>query len=219
MAWASAFLDPLLSRYLAAHVRPAEPLLDELAAETGRVAPGFDLSVSPDEGALLRLLVRLSGARRAIELGTFTGYSSICIAQGLPPGGHLLCCDVSAEWTAVARRYWKRAGLAGRVELRLAPALETLAALPRAPLFDFAFVDAVKDEYVEYYEALVPRLAPGGLIAVDNVLRRGQVAQAEPPDEGTGVIRRFNDHVLADPRTDSLIVPIGDGLSLITLAG
>ena len=218
MARTSAFLDPLLNRYLAAQVRPADPLLDELVAETARVAPGADLSVSPDEGGLLRLLVRLSGARSAIELGTFTGYSSICIAQGLPPDGRLLCCDVSAEWTAVARRFWERAGLLDRIELRLAPALETLAAMPREPLFDFAFVDAIKDEYVDYYEALVPRLTPGGVIAVDNVLRRGQVAAAEPPDQRTTVIRRFNDHVRADPRTDSLIVPIGDGLGLITLA-
>ena len=199
-------------------MRPADPLLDELVAETARVAPGADLSVSPDEGGLLRLLVRLSGARSAIELGTFTGYSSICIAQSLPPDGRLLCCDVSAEWTAVARRFWERAGLLDRIELRLAPALETLAAMPREPLFDFAFVDAIKDEYVDYYEALVPRLTPGGVIAVDNVLRRGQVAAAEPPDQRTTVIRRFNDHVRADPRTDSLIVPIGDGLGLITLA-
>jgi caffeoyl-CoA O-methyltransferase len=132
--------------------------------------------------------------------------------------GRLLCCDVSAEWTAVARRFWERAGLRDRIELRLAPALETLAALPREPLFDFAFVDAVKDEYVDYYEALVPRLTPRGIIAVDNVLRRGQVASAAAPDERTTVIRRFNDHVRDDPRTDSLIVPIGDGLSLITLA-
>ncbi|MGD0833813.1 MAG: class I SAM-dependent methyltransferase [Candidatus Dormibacteria bacterium] len=218
MARTSAFLDPLLNRYLAAQVRPADPLLDELVAETARVAPGADLSVSPDEGGLLRLLVRLSGARSAIELGTFTGYSSICIAQSLPPDGRLLCCDVSAEWTAVARRFWERAGLLDRIELRLAPALETLAAMPREPLFDFAFVDAIKDEYVDYYEALVPRLTPGGVIAVDNVLRRGQVAAAEPPDQRTTVIRRFNDHVRADPRTDSLIVPIGDGLGLITLA-
>ena len=218
MARTSAFLDPLLNRYLAAQVRPADPLLDELVAETARVAPGADLSVSPDEGGLLRLLVRLSGARSAIELGTFTGYSSICIAQSLPPDGRLLCCDVSAEWTAVARRFWERAGLLDRIELRMAPALETLAAMPREPLFDFAFVDAIKDEYVDYYEALVPRLTPGGVIAVDNVLRRGQVAAAEPPDQRTTVIRRFNDHVRADPRTDSLIVPIGDGLGLITLA-
>ena len=119
----------------------------------------------------------------------------------------------------MARRFWERAGLIDRVEVRLAPALETLAALPREPVFDFAFVDAVKDEYVDYYEELVPRLAPGGLIAVDNVLRRGQVAEPSPSDERTRVIRLFNDHVQADPRTDSLIVPIGDGLSLISLAG
>jgi caffeoyl-CoA O-methyltransferase len=164
------------------------------------------------------MLVRLCGAGRAIEVGTFTGYSSICIAQGLPPGGRLLCCDVSEEWTSVARRYWERAGLADRIELRLGPALETLAHLPLGPLFDFAFIDAKKSEYIAYYEALVPRMAAGGLIAVDNVLRHGTVFGLGEQDRRTTLAREFNDHVLADPRTESVIVPIADGLSLITTA-
>jgi caffeoyl-CoA O-methyltransferase len=165
------------------------------------------------------MLVRLCGAGRAIEVGTFTGYSSICIAQGLPPGGRLLCCDVSEEWTSVARRYWERAGLADRIELRLGPALETLAQLPIGPLFDFAFIDAEKSEYIAYYEALVPRMATGGLIAVDNVLRHGTVFGLGEQDRRTTLAREFNDHVLADPRTESVIVPIADGLSLITVSG
>jgi caffeoyl-CoA O-methyltransferase len=219
MARASYFLDPRLSEYLVAHAGPQDPLLDELVAETRRVAPGQDMQVSPDEGALLRLLVRVRGARRAIELGTFTGYSSICIARGLEPGGRLLCCDLSAEWTGVARRYWERAGLLDRIELRLGPALETLRALPTGPSFDFAFIDAEKFEYTAYYEELVPRMTAGGLIAVDNTLRHGSVAGLGPPDERTAITREFNDHVLADPRTESVIVPITDGLTLIRVPG
>ena len=218
MARASAFLDPRLSEYLVAHAQPADPLLAELTAETERSWGELDMPISPDEGAFLRMLVRLCGAGRAIEVGTFTGYSSLCIAQGLPPGGRLLCCDVSEEWTSVARRYWERAGLADRIELRLGPALETLAHLPMGPLFDFAFIDAEKSEYIAYYEALVPRMAAGGLIAVDNVLRHGTVFGLGEPDRRTALAREFNDHVLADPRTGSLIVPIADGLSLITTA-
>jgi len=219
MARASAFLDPRLSKYLVAHAQPADPLLAELAAENQRSWADLDLQISPDEGALLRLLVRLCGAKRAIELGTFTGYSSICIARGLAPGGRLLCVDTSAEWTAVARRYWERAGLADRIELHLGPALRILAGLPPEPRFDFAFIDAEKSEYVAYYEALVPRMSPGGLIAADNVLRHGTVFGLGLADQRTALAREFNDHVLADPRTESVIVPIADGLSLITVAG
>ncbi len=174
--------------------------------------------MSPDEGALLRMLVRISGARRAIELGTFTGYSSICIAQGLAPGGRLLCCEVSPEWTAVARRFWDLAGLTDRIELHLGPALRIVAGLPAEPRFDFAFIDAEKAEYIDYYEAVVPRMARGGLIAVDNTLRHGKAAGVGEPDARTRVIRAFNDHVLADSRTESVIVPIADGLTLATVA-
>ena len=220
MSRVSAFLDPRLSEYLVHHVQSRDTLLEELVAETDRVAPAdVDMQISPDEGALLTLLVQLRGARRAIELGTFTGYSSICIARGLPAAGRLLCCDVSAEWTAVARRYWERAGLADRVELRLGPALATLRSLPRERAFDFAFMDAQKSEYVDYYEELVPRMTAGGLITVDNVLQDGYVADPSHADAKTARMREFNDHVLADPRTDSLIVPINDGLSLISVPG
>ncbi|MGD1034856.1 MAG: O-methyltransferase [Candidatus Dormibacteria bacterium] len=217
MARASAFLDPRLSEYLVAHAQPRDPLLTELAAETRRLYPELDLQVSPDEGALLRMLVRISGARRAIELGTFTGYSSICIAQGLAPGGRLLCCEVSPEWTAVARRFWDLAGLTDRIELHLGPALRIVAGLPAEPRFDFAFIDAEKAEYIDYYEAVVPRMARGGLIAVDNTLRHGKAAGVGEPDARTRVIRAFNDHVLADSRTESVIVPIADGLTLATV--
>jgi len=219
VARSSWFLDPRLSEYLVSHAQPHDPLLEELVIESELMAPGEDLQISPDEGALLRFLVRLRRARRAIELGTFTGYSSICIARGLAPGGKLTCCDLSAEWTAVARRYWERAGLTDRIELRLGPALTTLRSLPLEPVFDFAFVDAEKTEYLDYYEELVPRMEPAGLIAVDNTLRHGHVGDATPPDERTVLIRAFNDHVHADPRTESLIVPIADGLTLISVPG
>ncbi|MGA8014936.1 MAG: O-methyltransferase [Candidatus Dormiibacterota bacterium] len=219
MARASAFLDPRLSAYLVSHAEPHDPLLVELIAESDRVAPGRDLQISPDEGSLLRLLARLTRARSAIELGTFTGYSSICIARGLAAGGRLLCCDVSAEWTAVARRYWERAGLSDRVELRLAPALDTLRSLPGGPQFDFAFVDAVKSEYVAYYQELLPRMRPGGLIAVDNTLWSGRVADPSDTEESVEVIRRFNDHVTADPRAEAMILPVADGVTLISVLG
>ena len=188
-----------------------------MAAETRRLYPELDLQVSPDEGALLRMLVRISGARRAIELGTFTGYSSICIAQGLAPGGRLLCCEVSPEWTAVARRFWDLAGLTDRIELHLGPALRIVAGLPAEPRFDFAFIDAEKAEYIDYYEAVVPRMARGGLIAVDNTLRHGKAAGVGEPDARTRVIRAVDDHVLANSRTESVIVPIADGLTLATV--
>jgi caffeoyl-CoA O-methyltransferase len=219
MARTSAFLDPRLSQYLVAHAQPHDPLLDELAAETQRSWGELDMQVSPDEGALLRLLVRACRARHAIELGTFTGYSSICIAHGLAPGGRLLCLDVSTEWTDVARRYWERAGLAGRIELHLGPALRIIPGLPAEPRFDFAFIDAEKSEYIAYYEALVPRMSPGGLIAVDNVLRHGTVFGLGMADQRTALAREFNDHVLADPRTESVILPVADGLSLIAVPG
>jgi caffeoyl-CoA O-methyltransferase len=219
MSRTSPFLDPRLSEYLIAHATSPDPLLSDLVAESERIAPGLDLQISPDEGALLHLLVRLRGARRAIELGTFTGYSSVCIASGLPPDGRLLCCDVSAEWTAVARRYWERAGLAERIELRLAPALETLRALPRQPLFDFAFMDHEKSEYTACFEELVPRMTPGGVIAVDNTLRRGSVAGLVPDDERTAVTREFNDRVSADPRAESVILPVADGVTLVAVRG
>jgi caffeoyl-CoA O-methyltransferase len=218
MAHASAFLDPRISAYLAAHAKLSDPLLAELVDETRLTYPELHMQISPDEGALLRLLVRLCGAGRAIEVGTFTGYSSLCIARALPPGGRLLCCDVNEEWTSMARRYWERAGLTDRIELRLGPALETLARLPMGPLFDFAFIDAEKTEYIAYYDALVPRMATGGLMAVDNVLHRGWVAGTAEPDERTHLMREFNEHVLVDPRTESVIVPIADGLTLITAA-
>jgi caffeoyl-CoA O-methyltransferase len=212
--------DPLLSAavhdYLVAHGTPPDAVQRDLIEETKAATGGFALmQVAPEQGAFLELLTRVSGARNAIELGTFTGYSALCIARGLPEGGRLVCCDVSQEWTDVARRYWERAGVAQKIELRLAPALATLRALPETPSLDLAFIDAVKTEYIDYYEALLPRLRPGGLILVDNVLWQLRVVDPKATDENTAAIRRFNDHAARDSRVECVMLPISDGLTLI----
>lgn len=214
MADRPSIVSPEIAAYLRAHAAPADDVLRDLqlrTAELGRIAA---MQVSNEEGALLTLLTGLVGATHAIEVGTFTGYSSICIARGLAPGGRLLCCDVSEEYTAIAREAWGRAGLEDRIELRIGPALATLQALGPEVSFDLAFIDADKPGYVSYYEELVPRLRAGGLILVDNTLWSGRVADLGATDETTEVIRTFNDHVLVDERVESCIVPISDGLTL-----
>jgi predicted O-methyltransferase YrrM len=212
-------LDRKLHAYLLAHRTPDDPVLEELRAETALLGDRGQMQIAPEQGTLLRLLVAAIGARRAVEVGTFTGYSAICIARGLAPGGRLLCCDVSAEWTAVARRYWERAGVADRIDLRLAPAAETLRTLSAEPILDFAFIDADKTGYPVYYEEVLRRLRPGGLIAVDNVLWSGHVVNARKRDADTRAIRRFNDLVAADGRVDSVMTPIADGITLIRKRG
>jgi caffeoyl-CoA O-methyltransferase len=174
------------------------------------------MQITADEGALLQLMVRLTGARYVVEVGTFTGYSALAIARALPDDGRLLCCDVSDEWTAVARRYWEEAGVASKITLRIAPAADTLAALPSGddePI-DLAFIDADKTGYAAYYAELVPRLRPNGVILVDNTLWSGRVAGADD-DADTVAIRAFNDMVAADARVESYILPVADGVSLI----
>jgi caffeoyl-CoA O-methyltransferase len=211
----SFLLTAELHAYLLDHCAPRpDAVLDDLAAETARLGDVALMQIAPEQGMLLTLLARLVGARRAVEVGTFTGYSSICIARGLAPGGRLLCCDVSEEWTAIARRAWDRAGLADRIELRLAPALDTLRSLPEDPHLDLVFLDADKPGYVAYYDELVPRLRPGGLLLADNVLWMGLVTDPSATDEATEAIRRFNDHVRDDPRVESLILPVADGLTV-----
>jgi caffeoyl-CoA O-methyltransferase len=163
----------------------------------------------------MSLLVRAVGAKSAVEVGTFTGYSALCIARGLPDDGRLLACDVSEEWAAIARRYWQRAGVEKKIELRLGPALETLRALPVEPHFDLGFIDADKPSYPAYYAEILARLRPGGLILVDNVLWMGRVADPAADDPATAAIRAFNDRVAADPRVDCVMLPISDGLTLL----
>jgi caffeoyl-CoA O-methyltransferase len=204
---------PEINDYLLAHSQPADDLLRRLAEETHRALPDeAGMQITHDEGELLTMLVRLTGVRRAVEVGVFTGYSSTCIARGLAPDGHLLACDVSEEWTAVARRYWAEAGVADRIELRLGPALDTLVALPDDPVIDFAFIDADKVGYPAYYEELVIRLRPGGLVVLDNVLRGGRVL--EPESEADEVIDELNRTIADDDRVDTVMLPVRDGVTL-----
>jgi caffeoyl-CoA O-methyltransferase len=162
------------------------------------------------------MFTRLLGVQFAVEVGTFTGYSALAIARGLAPGGSLLCCDVSEEWTAIAREHWVTAGVQDRIELVIAPALDTLARLGDRPPVDLAFIDADKTNYVGYYEAIVPRLSPRGVILVDNVLWGGSVVDDAAQDDNVVALRAFNDHVVADARVDQVMLPIADGLTLIT---
>jgi len=208
-------VNPAVSDYLLTHCTPADDLLRELAAETREAFPeAAGMQVSHDEGELLTLLTRLAGARRVVEVGVFTGYSSICIARGMPADGHLLACDVSDAWTAIARRYWKRAGLEDRIELRVAPALDTLRALPADPVLDLAFIDADKVSYPLYYEEMVTRLRPGGLLILDNVLYGGEVLCPGPPGTGHAAVRQVNETIVGDPRVESVMLPVRDGVTL-----
>lgn len=210
------FLNIDLARYLLDYSTPADPILRDLVDETRRAVPHqMSMQISADQGRLLTMLVQLTGARNIVEVGTFTGFSSICLARGLPADGHLLCCDVSEEWTAIARRYWEKAGITDRIELRLGPAADTLRSLPDEPQFDMAFIDADKGGYPVYYEEILNRLRPGGLICVDNVLWSGRVVDPLITDGDTQIIRDFNDMVVADARVTVVILAVADGLSLI----
>jgi predicted O-methyltransferase YrrM len=203
-----------LQDYLDAHSTPPDAVLAELATETAeRFGDAAGMQIGPDQGALMTMLTRLTGAQRAVEVGTFTGYSAICIARGLADGGRLTCCDVSEEWTSVARGYWQKAGLADRIELRLGPALDTLRALPADAAVDLAFIDADKAGYIGYWNEIVPRTRPGGLILADNTLQNGQVVDPASTQKAVEAIRAFNDHVAADDRVDQVLLPIGDGLT------
>src|SRR5437763_11378133 len=203
-----------LHDYLVAHGSPPDDIERALIEETVSLGAISRMQIAPEQGAFLRIVTRLIGARHAVEVGTFTGYSALCIARGLVDGGRLLCCDVSEEWTSIGRRHWQRAGVADRIELRIAPAVETLAALPMGATIDLAFIDADKPNYVNYYEALVPRMRRDGLILVDNVLWSGTVVDPDANDENVTAIRAFNDHLAADPRVEAVMVPVSDGLTL-----
>jgi caffeoyl-CoA O-methyltransferase len=211
----SFHLSPAVHEYLIRHGTPPDAVQQELIEETKRLGGISLMQIAPEQGAFMTMLARATGARRAVEVGTFTGYSSLCIARGLGPEGRLLCCDVSEEWTGIARRFWKKAGVADRIELRIGPAAETLAALPVEPTFDLAFIDADKGGYPVYYEEILKRLRPGGLILVDNVLWFGRVADPAADDEATRQIRSFNAKVAADPRVETVMLPIGDGLTIL----
>jgi caffeoyl-CoA O-methyltransferase len=191
-------------------------VLGRLRAETAPLPMG-GMQISPEQGRFLALLVELVGARRCVEIGVFTGYSSLAVALVLPPEGKLVACDVSEEWTAIARRYWAEAGVASKIDLRLAPATQSLDALiagGERGQFDFAFIDADKTGYDAYYERCLELLRPGGLIAIDNSLWGGKVADPSVNDESTTAIRALNAKACADPRVSASLVPIGDGLLL-----
>jgi len=204
-----------LNAYLTAHSTPPDAILRELATETAERYPNeIGLQVAPETGTCLTLLTRLSRARSGIEVGTFTGYSSICIARGLGAGGRLLCCDVSEEWTSVARKYWEKAGLTDQIELRLGPALDTLRALPEQEAFDVAFIDADKLSYPAYWNELVPRVRGGGVIMVDNTFSHGRVLDAGNDNPSVIAVRRMNDLAAADDRVELIMIPVGDGVTV-----
>ncbi|MGW6710566.1 O-methyltransferase [Streptomyces sp. NPDC054956] len=203
-----------LYRYMLAHNPPLDEVQRGLVATTYEVFPdAAGMQSAEEQGPILAFLVRLTGARRVVEIGTFTGFSSLSMAQALPSDGKLIACDVSEEWTAYAREAWAKAGVADRIELRIAPALETLRAMPAEPHIDMAYVDADKQSQIAYWEELVPRLRPGGLIVTDNTLYHGTVLDESATGAAAGV-RAYNDHVAADARMESVMLAISDGLTL-----
>ncbi|WP_346536554.1 O-methyltransferase [Micromonospora sp. DPT] len=206
-------LTPELHAYLVAHGSPPDEIIRDLAEETLAALPAqATMQVAPEQAAFLTFLTRLLGVRRAVEVGTFTGLSSLAIARGLPEDGRLTCFDISEEYTGIARRYWERAGVADRIELRIGPAGETLRELPQERHLDFAFIDADKTGYPVYWDELVPRMRPGAVIAVDNTLRGGRVLAPQNADDRA--IAAFNDEVLADVRVEAVMLPIADGVTL-----
>ena len=216
MAYHRSVLPPAIDAYVRSVGARETPIQARLRAATASL-PQAMMQIGADEAALLALLVKILGARRALEVGTFTGYSALAIAAALPPGGRLVCCDVSREWTDVGRPFWREAGLDDRIDLRIAPAQDTLAALAAdggAGTFDFAFIDADKSGYDAYYEHALVLLRDGGLVAIDNTLWSGHVADASHVDEDTVALRKLNDKIRADQRVDMCLMSVGDGVTL-----
>ena len=213
---ARTFLPEPLERYLFDVLSPRTPVQDRLRQET-QALPQAGMQIGPDQGLFLGLLVRMLDARRVVEVGTFTGYSALAMAMALPPDGRIVCCDISEEYTAIARRYWKEAGVADRIDLRLGPATETLARLlaTEGPASqDLAFIDADKSSYDAYYEACLQLIRPGGIIAIDNVLWSGKVADPAVKDRDTAALRALNLKIRDDRRVDAVVLTVGDGLTL-----
>jgi predicted O-methyltransferase YrrM len=209
------WLDPAVERYASEHSTQPDELQRRLIAETAeRFGPRSGMQISSDEGVLIGILTRLIGARQAVEVGTFTGYSALCIARALPADGRLICCDISEEWTAVGRRYWDEAGVADRIDLRIGPAADTLRDLPSGEHLDLAFIDADKPNYATYFEELLSRLRPGGIILADNTLWSGRAVDPEPDDANGVAIAAFNDALTHDPRVDVVLLTIRDGVTL-----
>ena len=209
-------LEDTLLAYLRNHSLREPEVLKQLREETLKLPLGV-MQVSPEQGQFMALLVRITGATRIVEIGTFTGYSSLVMALALPDSGKLITCDISEDYTNTARQYWQKAGVADRIELKLAPALETLDALlasGQTGTFDMAFIDADKTEYIGYYERCLQLLNSGGLILVDNVLWGGRVARSEVEDSDTNTLRQFNDLLHRDERIGLSMLPVGDGLTI-----
>lgn len=212
----SFLLSDTLTAYVADHSEGLDPVAEALVERTAALGDVAGMQISPDQSALMGVLARITGARRAVEVGTFTGMSALAVARNLAPGGRMVCCDVSEEWTSIGREAWAEAGVADRIDLRIGPAADTLA----GDLFgddepiDLAFVDADKGGYVTYHDLLVPRLRPGGVLAVDNTLWSGSVVDADTSDANRTAIRAYNDHAVADDRVDTVMLTVADGLTL-----
>jgi len=211
MAGRAPFLPEKVARYIAEHAVREAPVLRELRKATASVK-WSGMQIGADQGNLMALLVKLMGARRCLEIGTYTGYSALAVALALPKDGTVVCCDISEEWTSIGRPFWKKAGVEKKIDLRIGPALETLKKL-KGP-FDFVFIDADKGNYLNYYERCLKLLRRGGLIAVDNVLWSGEVANEKAGDAMTVALRKFNDAVHDDDRVDLAMLSVGDGITL-----
>ena len=207
-------MTPALHDYIIRVGARQDEVARRLAEETAKLGDIAIMQVAPDEGALLTILAKAIGARRAIEVGTFTGYSAIAIARGLADDGHLLCCDVNEDYAKIARRYFEEAGVAGKIDLKIAPAIETIRALPKTEQFDFAFIDADKTSYDAYYEEILVRTRRGGLILIDNVLWSGQVIDETDQRDPTKAIRALNEKIAKDQRVDVAMAPISDGVTI-----
>ena len=208
-------LSPELHSYMLAHGTAPDAIQQGLIEATSKLGGISVMQIAPEQGALMTMLTQLIGATRAIEVGTFTGYSALCIARGLPKDGQLVCCDVSDEWTSVGVPFWEKAGVRDRIDLRIAPALETLQGIKEDDSFDLAFIDADKPSYQAYVEELLRLVRPGGLILVDNVLWGGNVINAENNEDNTLAIRAFNKKIAKDPRVDCVMLAISDGLTFL----
>ncbi len=213
--WKFTALTPKLYEYLVAHGHNGDPIRAELAAETAKLGWISGMQIAAEQGTFMAILAGAIGARSAVEVGTFTGYSALCVARALPADGRLLCCDVNEQWTSIGRRYWERAGVANKITLKLGPAADTLKALPASPAFDFAFIDADKTSYPIYYEEILKRLRPSGLILIDNVLWNGAILDETTKDADTLALRALNDLIAKDTRVEAVMVGIADGLTII----
>jgi caffeoyl-CoA O-methyltransferase len=208
-------LTPKLYEYAVAHGHNGDPLRAELADETAKLGRISGMQIASEQGTFMAILAGAIGARSAVEVGTFTGYSSLCVARALPANGRMLCCDVNQEWTSIARRYWERAGVANKITLKLGPAADTLKAIPASHTFDFAFIDADKSNYLVYYEEILKRLCPNGLIILDNVLWNGAIVDEAIKDADTVALRAVNDFVAKDTRVEAVMLAVADGLTIV----